>query len=253
MRKGTCNKHRENKDSLELYITSCVVEFLSNKTNAEVVVTDVLNYYEKRTDETNLKNINSKIASILKEVGKLTDAFINTQNPLLRNSIEEKMNDYESLLNDLYKQQSQLELERGYCLSKKDLIDFIELLIEGDKNDKDFQKKIIDNLVKQVYVSDDDTVVYFNIRGSSDMETENIDLETANKVKNGLLGVRTQLPIPCQISSVLLCAMRNFFIFCSVRNRAFEICLVGELCFRGSCRNIFRIARRRSCPRLGIC
>lgn len=42
-------------------------------------------------------------------------------------------------------------------------------------------------------------MVYFNIRGGTDIELPNMDLETTNKVKNKLLGVREQQPFPCQI------------------------------------------------------
>lgn len=102
------------------------------------------------------------------------------------------MSEYEILLNDLYAQQAQLELERGYKLTKKDLLDFIDPLLKGDKNDKDYQKKIIDNLVSQVFVSDDDTVVYFNIRSGKAIETVSIE-ETKTAIE-GLSGVQTQLP-----------------------------------------------------------
>ncbi len=52
-RKHECTKRRENKNALEEYVVSCVVDFLSDEHNAKIAVTDVLSYYEKRTDETN--------------------------------------------------------------------------------------------------------------------------------------------------------------------------------------------------------
>lgn len=195
-RKHECDKRRENKNALEEYVVSCVVDFLSDKENAEIAATDVLNYYDKRTDENNLKSIASKIANVNKEVEKLTDAFVNAKSALLQNSIEKKMEEYEILLNDLHTQQSKLELERGYKLTKKDILYFIEILLKGDKSDKEYRKKIIDNLVSQVYVSDDHTVVYFNIRGGNNVETEKVSLEETNKALNTLNGVQTQLPPP---------------------------------------------------------
>lgn len=90
-----------------------------------------------------------------------------------------------------------MELERGYKLTKKDLLDFIDLLLQGDKNDKDYQKRIIDNLVSQVFVSDGDTVVYFNIRGGKSIETISVE-ETQSAIK-GISGVQTQLPPARQV------------------------------------------------------
>ena len=75
-RGGKCDKKRENKDNLELYVTACVKEFLSNPENAETAVNDVLAYYDKRTDEQNLKSITAKIAKMRQEVSELADAFV---------------------------------------------------------------------------------------------------------------------------------------------------------------------------------
>ena len=97
------------------------------------------------------------------------------------------------MLNDLETQKAQLELERGYKLTKKDLLVFIEELLKGDVNDKDYQKQIIDHLVSQVFVSDDNTVVYFNIRGGKDIEKLSID-DTKEVVEK----VQTQSPLARQ-------------------------------------------------------
>ena len=212
-RKHTCNKRREPKDALEEYVVSCVVDFLSNKENAEIAVTDVLNYYEKRTDETNLKSIVSKKATINKEVEKLTEAFINAKSVLLQNAIEKKMEEFEILLNDLNIQQAKLELERGYKLTKEDLLDFISLLLQGDKSDKAYQKKIIDNLVSQVYISDDNAVVYFNIRGGKNVDVENVPLKDTQNAVNSLKKVQTQLPPSRQkILQKMIHFLQYFFI-----------------------------------------
>lgn len=58
-RKHECDKSHEHKDNLELYVTTCVRDFLSNRENAETAVNDVLDYYDKRTDEQNIKSRNT--------------------------------------------------------------------------------------------------------------------------------------------------------------------------------------------------
>ena len=195
-RKHECDKSREHKENLELYVTTCVRDFLSNRENAETAVNDVLTYYDKRTDEQNIKSITAKISSIRKEASKLTEAYINAKGALLRNSIEDKMAEYEVLLNNLKTQKAQLEIERGYKITKQDLLTFIEEILKGDVNDKDYQKQIIDHLVSQVFISDDNTVIYFNLRGGKDIETLTVD-DTKNAVNNAKR-VRTQLPLARQ-------------------------------------------------------
>ena len=90
------------------------------------------------------------------------------------------MEEYEILLNDLKYQEALLELERGYKITKKDIIDFVAELLKGDRNDKEYQQKIVDNLVSQVFVSDDHTVVYFNIKGGKTVDL--VDLDDTNTV-----------------------------------------------------------------------
>ena len=104
------------------------------------------------------------------------------------------MAEYEVLLNDLETQKAQLEIERGYKITKQDLLTFIEEILKGDVNDKDYQKQIIDHLVSQVFVSDDNTVVYFNIRGGKDIEKLIID-DTKEVVEK----VQTQSPLARQV------------------------------------------------------
>lgn len=193
---GKCRKRREHKDKLELFVTSCVVDFLSDKQNVEIAVTDVLNYYEKRTDKSNIKSVQNKIKNAQKEVEALADAFVSAKNQLLRETIETKMQEYELLLRDLSLQLSQLELERGYKLTKEDIFDFISFLLQGDKNDKEYQKRIIDHLVYKVFVSDSDTVVYFDIKGGKDMEPVSFE-ETMSAVST-LKSVQTLSPLPRQ-------------------------------------------------------
>ena len=65
--------------------------------------------------------------------------------------------------------------------------------MKGDVNDKNYQKQLIDHLVSQVFVSDDDTIVYFNIRGEKDIEKMTID--DVKNTKNNIKGVQTQSPL----------------------------------------------------------
>ena len=104
----------------------------------DIIANDVIAYYDKRTDDSNLKSINAKIAAIQADVEKVTDSFVMAQSALLRNSIEKKMADYEVLINDLYGQKVKLEMERGYRLTKEDILDFVKGILKTDNTDKDF-------------------------------------------------------------------------------------------------------------------
>lgn len=175
---------------MEQDVVSFVVDFLSDKNNMETIANDVIAYYNKRTDESNLKSINAKIAAIQADVERLTDAYVTAKSVLLQNSIEKKMSDYEVLLNDLYTQKVRLEMERGYMLTKQDILEFVESALKSGNMDFEFQKRIIDILVSKVIVYDGHTVVLFNIRGGKNVITEDISVEDVqNAVNDTLNGV----------------------------------------------------------------
>lgn len=62
-----------------------------------------------------------------------------------------------------------MELEQGLKITQKDIIEFIAEFIQGDIMDKDFQKRIIDNLLNAFYLSDDRVVLYFNIKDGKEV------------------------------------------------------------------------------------
>ena len=223
---GECNKRRERKDRLEQYVVYHVVDFLSDKNNMETIANDVIAYYNKRTDESNLKSINAKIAAIQADVERLTDSYVTAQSTLLRNSIEKKMADYEVLLNDLYTQKVKLEMERGYKLTKEDILDFVKGILKIDNTDKDFQKRIIDVLVKKVIVYDGRVVVLFNIRGGKNVITEDVSVEDVqNAVNDTLNGVQTPTPTLHHMNTLLSFEPyeskinRVFFYLCQILTR----------------------------------
>ena len=196
-RKKLCDKKREVKDVIEQAVTQAVVDFLCSPENLDKALDDVMKYYNSRTDEKNLKSIQTKIANTEKEIEEQTNAFIKAKSELLRNAIEKKMGEYEILLNDLKYQEAQLELERGYKLSREDLADFIKEFLDGDVTDKNYQKKVIDYLVWQVFVSDDITTVFFNIKPTQ-KELEHIDLDDFKEELESIKNVQTLGPTSCQ-------------------------------------------------------
>ena len=182
-KKGTCDKSREGKDDLEQRVTQQVYDFLSDKKKAEKAANDTIAYYERRTGDDGLKSVETRIAQAQAQVEELTNAFIEAKSPLLRAGIEKKMSDYEILLADLQKHKAQILLERGRRFTAKDILAFVAELLKGNPADKDYQKKIIDNLVFMVYVYDDErvkTVGYLDF--GVDKNIERVRLDETNAV-----------------------------------------------------------------------
>lgn len=118
------------------------------------------------------------------------NAFIEAKSPLLKQRIEKRMQEYEVLLADLEKLKAQLILERGQKLTEKDIVAFINMILQGDVNDLEFRRRLIDNLVYKVYVSDENTYIYFNIKGGK--EIEEITFEDTIAALETVKGVQTR-------------------------------------------------------------
>lgn len=186
--KNFCSKKRENKENLEYLVTLLVKESLNNKKDMEKIVDDVIKYHDTRIDEGHLKSLKTRIVNVEKEIQERSTAFVKAKSQLLRETIEKQMEEYEILLHNLKMQEAQLELERAYRISRADVMAFVAEFAQGDENDKDYQKKVIDYLVYQIFVKDDKLVVVLNITVSN-KEIEHIKVEDIDSSEEGF---RTQ-------------------------------------------------------------
>ena len=118
-------------------------------------------------------------------------------------------------LADLQAQKSQIELERGRQVTKQQILAFVAELIKGEPTDKEYQRKIIDNLVFMVYVYDNEIVTYLNF--GVDKAIERVRLDETNAAIEGLKNVQTLSPLlhqtedkgaSCALSSCL--GLRSF-------------------------------------------
>ena len=222
-RKKQCDKKREVKNVIEQAVTQAVVDFLSDPENLDKALDDVLKYYNARTDEQSLKSIQTKIANVEKDIEEQTTAFIKAKSDLLRDAIEKKMAEYEVLLNDLKYKEAQLELERGYKLSREDLAEFIKEFLEGDVTNKEYQKKVIDYLVWQVFVTDDIVTTFFNIKPSKS-ELELVEIDDFVEDLSSCQKVQMQSPASCQTVARHQSQNKGYDKFVS-----FFICSLGQL------------------------
>ncbi|MCL2556151.1 MAG: recombinase family protein [Firmicutes bacterium] len=187
MRVSECDKKRENKESLEKDVVEIVVRFLKKPENLNKLADDLMDYQEQRLGGDGLRSLEVRINKTQQEVEELADAFVKAKSSLLQNTIEKKMNDFEMLLDDLQTQKHKLELERGKRITKTDIIDCIADLLQGDTNHLDYRRKIIDNLISVIYISDNGLIVpYLKTKDTKIVSEPSLD--TTNSVLNNIFG-----------------------------------------------------------------
>ncbi len=178
-KKKLCKKRLEHKDTLENAVVSSILLYLSDEVHQQTIISDLMKHYESRTDEKELKSIRKRIADVQEKADAAATAFIEAKSPLLKQRIEVQMQEYEVLLSDLEKLKTKLTIERGRQLTEKDFEAFVKLIIQGNVDDFEFRRQLIDTLVYKVYVCDDHTYIYFNFKGGN----KAIDETTLEEIK----------------------------------------------------------------------
>lgn len=164
-----CNKSNEKKEFLEWYAVEQCVAYLSDPRRVRVIADDIIKYYESRTSATEIKRLAAERVKVQKDIDNAVALMISGVSPEVVKSLDAKIVELTALLKDLSKHQAELELERGLQLSQNDIVDFVAEFIKGDLHDPTFQKRIIDNLINAMYISDDRVVLYFNINNGKEL------------------------------------------------------------------------------------
>ena len=164
-KKHTCTKSNEHKDFLEWYATEQVVNYLSDPRRVDIIADDVIKYYQSRTDTSEIKRITAERTKTKREIDNAVNLMISGVDAATVRVLDTKIKELTALLADLDNHQAKLELEQGLKVTKQDIIAFVAEFIRGDLHNKDFQKRIIDNLINAMYIYDERVVIYFNIKG----------------------------------------------------------------------------------------
>lgn len=189
-KKHICDKKNEDKGFLEWYAVEQTIKYLRDPHRIKIIANDVVNHYELRTDSREIKRLQAEKIKVQKEIDNAVNLIINTSNPETQKILDNKIAELSTLLKDLSAHQTKLEFERKLHLVPDDIINFINEFLAGDILDKDFQKRIIDNLVNAFYVYDDKVVIYFNACGGQ--ETSFIDKDDTNAVIEALKDTKSR-------------------------------------------------------------
>ena len=167
-KKGLCGKNRENKNHVEKWLTTEVVNFFKDPKRIAKVVDDLITYHERKTGESEAKAIEAKITHANRQIEATLNSLIVSESITTKKLLDKKINELTLQVEALELQKKQLEIEQGLPLTRQDLIEFIAEFTNGDPIDKEFQERLIDNLVTTVYLYDDQITVYFSVGNRMD-------------------------------------------------------------------------------------
>ena len=91
---------------------------------------------------------------------------------MIRANIEAQAAEYEKLLKTLTEQKARLKMQRKMQLTKNDIVNFIEEMLKGNPNEKDYHRQLINVLIRQIVVWDNDKIKMLCLFNFTDNDSE---------------------------------------------------------------------------------
>lgn len=171
----TCNKKAVPKDAIEQLVVRAIRDYVLQDDVIEKIA-DLIMAYKKKVEESSelgyleerLKE--SKAAS--KNIMKAIEAgiFNNTTNDRLK-ELEQEQAELVEQINE--------EMRHLPRLTRKDVVYWLESFKNGDVNEKRYQKKLIQNFLRAVYLYDD------HIRITFDFDEDDMGVDLPADIDNG--------------------------------------------------------------------
>lgn len=162
-RKHTCNKKSEKKDYIEWYIVEQTLLYVLDPQRIEYIAGRIIDEYEKEFNSGIVGDLERRAKDAEKELDKATEAYIDAP-PAARKRIADKINELDQRLKDINVDLIKMRVACDIRYTKDQIIAWIKSFANGDPLDLDFRKRIIAVFINSVYLYDDKTVIYYNVK-----------------------------------------------------------------------------------------
>jgi len=162
----SCDKKSERKDFIEWYICEQAVQTILTPERIKIIAERVERLAADDSAGDEIKALTKRIAAIDRQLDGVADAFVEADA-----SLRARLNDKAA---DLSKQQvaareelDALQLQSGFKVTAEAVEEYLTGFTRGDLFDEDFRRRLINTLINAVYLFDDKVVIYFNLRGAT--------------------------------------------------------------------------------------
>ena len=176
----SCDKAVENQKWLEDTVVKTIVEKVLTDENIELISNKVMELIEKDSSTTTeLKYYNDELKDTQKQIKNIVDMIAKG---VANKSVADRLTELENYEKDVLSNIEYLKMKKP-SLTKEQVMYWLELFKDGDIDDINYKKKIIDTLLHSVYVYDTDDggrriVLNFNTSNNSSAEVKCSDIGT---------------------------------------------------------------------------
>ncbi len=159
----TCNKAHEKKAFLEWYAVEQTVQYVLTPDRIDTIAAAVVAQYDSEFNDSKIKELERRIAKLNRDIDKFTDALLDVPKGG-RAAIYAKIEAADAQKTDMEIDLSKLKIANKIRYTKNEISAWLRQFCNGDAMDEAFQKRIIDTFINSIYLYDDRTVIFYNIR-----------------------------------------------------------------------------------------
>lgn len=190
-KKHTCKKSNEIKEYLEKYVVEQTLNFILTKEQIENIANGMLEKWNDNSTNIKIKEYEKKLEKIERDLDKCFDMFFNADNEELQKRMNEKANSLTIEKQDIQEELKKLKLVKIITHTKEDVKKLLAEYLDGNINDINYQRKIINKFVNSVYIFDDKIAIYYNLfnlrKFTFEEATENIAENEKVFISNDML------------------------------------------------------------------
>ena len=158
-----CNKKNENKEYLEKYVVEQTLNFVLTEKQIENIANGMLEKWNKNTTAIKIKEYEKQLEKIERDLDKCFDMFFNADNEEMQKRMNEKSKSLSIEKQDIQEELKKLKLVQVITHTKEDVKNLLAEFLDGNINDIEYQRKIINKFVNSVYIFDDKIAIYYNL------------------------------------------------------------------------------------------
>lgn len=170
--KKNCNKKSIKKDFIEYLVVNDAKKTLLKDEIIEFIAEQIVILQEREADTTVLDGLKRQ----LKETGKALNNILKAiENGIFTDTTKARMQELEKrkkqLDNEIYIEQRRLETPK---VKKEHVIYWLQKFKDGDVNDIEYQRKIINSFINEVKVFENKIIISYNYSGQNSQNTLSI-------------------------------------------------------------------------------
>lgn len=171
-----CPKKNERKDIVERFVVEQTLKYVLTPDQMAKIAKAVVDEYKKEFSDARIEELKAAVRKLDTELEKLVDALIDAPKAAHKR-IYDRIESLELQKADMQENLTRMVVANGIALSEKEVEAWISQFQNGDADDEDFRRRVIDVFVNSVYLYDDRTIIFYNIRGGEKLSFD--DVKTA--------------------------------------------------------------------------